>query len=1033
MLVEPWSVVLLGQLKADQNRTSITRFRTRKAASLFAFLACHTSRSHSREELADRFWPDDAPETARTKLRQALTSLRHQLEPVGVQAGAVIVADRTHVRMNAPSVETDVAAFESDLRQAQMLSSASDRLPFLIRAVERYGGDLLPGDYEEWALQERDRLRHRYLNALTEIVALSTTREDLPAGIDYARRLVQEDPLEEEAHLALMRLYLRAGRASDAAQQYAELTAAMEQAFDSPPGEEAQALAATLPTLPPRLDDKGRKSGRDGDRPITRPAHSTASRARALPTLPPSHPRSAPAAASAEPDSVAPAPPTTPDFTVRLPLFLTRCFGRHEAVRAVAALLDAAVKAEIEASRDLHLDFSTAQRVEKIADYPTSALNSDGARLVTLTGPGGAGKTRLAVETAHFLQTRVTYPLAFVGLAAVTEAGQILRHIAEALRLPQAANVDPLTQIADRLQASPALLILDNFEQLTPSGASIVQSLLTRVPTLRCLVTSRHHLGVPGEQTFVVEPLPLPASQQLFLDRAQATRPDFQITSHNARAVAMLCDQLEGIPLAVELAAAWIGVLTPAQMLARMNRRFDLLISRRDDRTPRHRALQATIDWSYELLSPELQRFLMRLSVFRGGWTEEAAQEVGQVRHALLLLAQLRERSLVVAEETDEGTMRFRLLESIREFAETRGDVEARQDAQQAHADFFLHLAEEADTNIAGPDQAAWFARLAMEQPNIAAALDWLAGMEQAEEAHLRLTVGMRIFWRIQGHLAESRTRFAAVLARPGVEAFATPYGNALVEVGMVASMQGEQETARAYGQRALELAQRLKNRALTASALNTLGNTAKRLRDYETAEDLYRQCLAISREIGDRRSEATAIGNLGNLAQEQSRFEEAASCYQECIAVYRQMEHKQGLVIQLYNLASLYVQTDDYRRAAPLLTECLTFCRELGDLPTIMHALEVFGFIADEYSQQIIAVELYAAAARLRKSLGLPMSARGQAYMEEVLAASRATVGADRFDALWQTGTEAPLEQTIAQAARIDIPTSLKALDRAG
>ncbi len=993
MLVEPWSVTLLGQLKAEQNLSTITRFRTRKAASLFAFLACHRNRSHAREELADRFWPEDTAETGRTKLRLALTSLRHQLEPAGVQAGAVLVADRTHVRLHPDALETDVAAFESDLSQAQHATEPQERIRLIIRAIHGYGGDLLPGDYEEWALIERERLRHAYLEGLTQLVMLSAAQKDLNAAITYARRLVTEDPLQEAAHLALMRLYLRGNRPQYAAQQYAELVGVIKQAFGGLPGSEAQALAATLPAIAARKPDPAEKP----------------------------------------PSRTDPSP--SPSLDLRLPLFLTRCFGRYEAVRALASLLDAEAHADIKANQDLHYDFAAAPEIGTLFRSDASGQNAEKqARLITLTGPGGAGKTRLAVETAHFLHAKVGYPIAFIGLAEVTDTDQILRSVADALRLPHIAHADPLAQIADRLQSGPALLVLDNFEQLTPNGLVVVQALLTRLPALRCLVTSRHHLGLPGERTFAVEPLPVSASQQLFLDRAQATRPDFQITPHNARAVALLCEQLEGIPLALELAAAWIGVLTPTQMLTRMNRRFDLLISRRNDRVPRHHALHATIAWSYELLSPELQTFLTRLSVFRSGWTEQAAQEVAGTRHALHLLAQLRERSLVVAEESEDATtMRFRLLESIREFADTTWEETPPENTRRLHAAYFLHMAEEADQNIAGPDQAYWFACLEPERPNIAAAWEWLAGEADGIEAHLRLTVAMRIFWRTQGYLTESRQRLNAVAARPGVEAFPASHGLALVEIGLVASMQGNQETAHTYAEQALQLARSNNDRSLEASALNTLGNVAKRRREFEAAHNLYVQCLEISREIVDRRSEATAVANLGNLAQEQENYAHAAQCYQQSIAVYRQMQHKQGLVIQLYNLAGLHVQTDDYVGATPLLAECLTLCRELRDTPTMMHVMEVFGFVADEFAQSALAVELYAAAARLRKDLGLPMSDRGRDYMNEVLAASRVSIGDERFERLWQAGTEASLEQTLALAEQIRIPAALTALDKAG
>ncbi len=1042
MLIESWCITLLGELKAEQTHSTITRFRTRKAASLFAFLACHPHRSHAREEVVDRFWPEDPPETAHRKLRLALASLRRQLEPIGVQTGTVLFADRTHLRLNAHAIETDVAAFEANLREAHATQDPLIRIGLLTQALSRYGGDMLPGDYEEWALQERERLHCSYLGALAQIVELSEAQNDIQMAIAHARRLVLADPLQEEAHVALIRLYIQAGRPHDASHQYAELAACLKQECDSLPGKEAQALAVTLPVCQPRGNHATRKAK----------TGISVSKTRTVQLPAPPHFERRPATTSATADSRieqarangsapysatpldrTPASSTPPvlSFDLRLPIFLTRCIGRHEDVGALAALLDASVGAPIEAYPDARPVVGEPHAFGTRLFLADCVNDGAQARLVTLTGPGGAGKTRLAVEAARFLQTKVTYPIAFIGLAEVTDAGHILRHVADALHLPHTSHVDPLSQIADRLQTAPALLILDNFEQLTPDGVSIIQALLTRMPALRCLTTSRHHLGLSGERTFAVQPLPISASQQLFLDRARAVRPDFQITPHNAPSVAMLCEQLEGLPLALELAASWIGVLTPAQILARMNRRFDLLISRGEDRIPRHRELRATIAWSCELLSPELQTFLARMSVFRGGWTEQAAQVVGGAPHAVHLLAQLRERSLVVSEESENGaTMRFRLLESIREFAETQMDEAMRQEARRTHAAYFLRLAEEADKNITGPEQTYWFASLEPEHPNIRAALDWQASEPEALEAQLRLIVAMRIFWRTQGHLAEARQRMDEVLARPGADAFGSVFGAALVEAGLVASMQGDQDTARQYAQRALARARLDNSPALAASAINTLGNVAKRLQEYENARDLYSQSLKISREISDRRMEATAVANLGNIAQEQGDYDRAAACYLESLAVYRQLHYKQGLVMQLYNLAALKVQTDDYAGAAPLLVECLTLCRETSDTPTIMHALEVFGFIADEFAQQERAIELYAAAAHLRIKLGLPMSPRGRAYMEEVLTASRSRVGSEEFDRLWQLGTDAHIEQAIAVAGRIRVPVEATVLD---
>jgi predicted ATPase len=353
----------------------------------------------------------------------------------------------------------------------------------------------------------------------------------------------------------------------------------------------------------------------------------------------------------------------------RLPVPVTRFFGREEEIERIKALL-----------------------------CPPET------RLVTLTGLGGAGKTRLALEVAGRLRERFPGPVYFVALADLTRAGGIPDAILDALGLPRFANVPPPVQVTNALHRQRSLLVLDNFEHLIEEGALYLRDLLAGVPSLTCLVTSRQRLGIAGEREFPVLPLPTPrqqpgpstpqttaqerltpeqlagfASVALFADRAPAARPDFEVTTGNGADVAALCRRLEGIPLAIELAAARAKALTPAQMLSQLDRRFDFLVSRQQDAVPRHRTLRAALDWSCDLLPAPVARFFGRLSVFRGGWTLEAAEAVGEVTAALALdyLEQLQDGSLVVAEER-EGGMRFRMLETVRErAAEMLDDVEA--------------------------------------------------------------------------------------------------------------------------------------------------------------------------------------------------------------------------------------------------------------------------------------------------------------------------------------------------------------------
>ena len=1036
MLVEPWRITLFGGLKAEQSDVSITRFRTRKAASLFAFLACCSQRDHAREELAERFWPDDAPETARQKLRLALTSLRHQLEPDGTQTGTVLFADRSHLRLNAHAIETDVAAFEAGLRAARFTAAPAARFDLLARALLLYTGDLLPGDYEEWAQQERERLKGAYIAALGQAVALGVELCHEEQATDYARRLIAADPLQEDAHLALMRLYAGANRPAESLKQYKQLQTLLRETLNADPGEEAQTFAAQL---------RGANRGLSGTK--NKLCQTAAVQTAPVPDAPAAAPASVPLPAA----KPAPAAP-------RLPLFLTRCFGRESDIRALTALFAS----------------SPARRTEPSdADTDLDTAAAFAPRLVTLTGPGGAGKTRLAVEVAARLQKQNDILIAFVPLADVTEPGRIARAIADALRLPRIEGADVTAQVADYLQNAPALFVLDNFEQLTPGGANIVHALLARLPGLRCLVTSRHHVGLAGERTYPVPPLPPVPGAQMFVDRAQAVRADFQITDRNAQAVADLCEQMEGIPLAIELCAAWIGVLSPAQMLAKRAQRFDLLVSRRPDRVARHQALRATIAWSYDLLPPELQAFFCRLSVFQGGWTGAAAQAVCDAPHALHLLAQLRERSLVTLEESGEcrqsavpsnicddeearanaGDTRFRLLDSLREFAQDNLDAPERARTRRAHADYYTQLAQTAHSRLEGPEQAFWFACLEREHNNLRAALDTCmqrrddtrceaedaigchitdesgaqaehAAEDRTEQA-LRLALAMRLFWRARGYLSEGRQRLEAILALPGVERHPELLCVAQIEMGLLTCTQGDTDRAREYLNHALPIARREGEEQAVASALNTLGNVALRLGEYAEAERLYSECAARAQRIGYLRLYASTLGNLGNVFWRQEKMEEARFHYEASLRAQRSLANKQGILIALYNLGAMVGQTGDWDGAVTYLAECLTLCRDIGDLTNGVYALEVFGHIAEERTKWARAARLYAAAAQLRERLGTPMTDRGRASQAERLATLRRELGDAPFETAWHLGKSADLEQSIAFALQAVPPAA--------
>ncbi|HEX8958725.1 MAG TPA: BTAD domain-containing putative transcriptional regulator, partial [Solirubrobacterales bacterium] len=429
-------------------------------------------------------------------------------------------------------------------------------------------------------------------------------------------------------------------------------------------------------------------------------------------------------------------------YAGRLPLQLTRFFGREKEI----------------------------ERIERL-------LKQDGARIVTLTGPGGTGKTRLAIEAAGRLLDHFDGAVWFVAAADLSDASVLPDAIHDAMRLPRSGGGDPLAEVVEALSHQPALLILDNLEQVVDGGAEAVRELAARLPSLAVIATSRQVLGVDGEREFVVDPLPVPSgpvsaerlglyeSVRLFVDRAQAVKPDFQVTNGNAPAVAELCVRLEGIPLAIELAAARASVLSPTQMLYQLGNRFEFLVSRRRGVAERQRTLRAAVDWSYRLLSPDLQRFFARLSVFRGGCTVESAESVCEEPLALDALAQLRESSLVLTETCPTcGRMRFRLLETLREYAWGRLSAEEQSEIERRHAAHFDELAEQAEPYLTGPDQATWLAHLDAEHDNLRAALGWADRSGEAE-MRLRLAGSLWRFWSVRGYFAQGRRALEDALA----------------------------------------------------------------------------------------------------------------------------------------------------------------------------------------------------------------------------------------------------------------------------
>ncbi len=573
---DTWRIELLGGLRVQHGAQTLDRFTARKSCSLLACLAFYMDRSHPREELMELLWPDEDPESTRLRFRQVLAKLRRDLDPSGNKIDDLLVANRNDVRLNASLVTTDVGEFEAELRAAGKIEKAAERANLLRTAIAKYHGSLLPGYYDEWVAQERQRLADEYVGALCRLADALAESGDLDRAIEYARKAVAADPVREESSIDLIRLLSAAGRITDALRQFRAFEQALWKELRVVPSGAARELVDSI-----RL--RGSATRESSLQKPERFENTQAS------------------------DEGSDSKESGRNLSATsLPAPLTRFFGR----------------------------------VEEISDLVESISPGErGARLVTLTGPGGSGKTRLSLEVARLLSRELSGGVWFVPLGELDDPKQLARAIADAICSNRSAE-DPIEQLVETIDNRTCLVVLDNFEHLADDAATVVRTLLERLPGLRCLITSRQRLNIEGEEVFGVQPLPTPGgsddleelrgnpSVRLFVDRAQSARRDFALTKDNAYSVVALCRHLEGIPLAIELAAAWSSSLSPLQMLDRMSNRFELLVSRRKDLDDRRRSLWDTISWSYQQLAPELRELFARLSVFHSGWSLEAADYI---------------------------------------------------------------------------------------------------------------------------------------------------------------------------------------------------------------------------------------------------------------------------------------------------------------------------------------------------------------------------------------------------------------------
>ncbi len=650
------------------------------------------------------------------------------------------------------------------------------------------------------------------------------------------------------------------------------------------------------------------------------------------------------------------------------------------------------------------------------------------SRLVTLTGPGGTGKTRLALEAAA--DSRELYPDGtwLVELAALADPALIDQEIAATLGVREDSGRLRQALLA-ALRPQAALLILDNCEHLIDAVARLAEALLTLCPKLTVLATSREALGIGGEIILPLSSLSLPQasgqspdtlgdcdSVRLFVARATAALPTFRFSAGNAAAVASVCTRLDGIPLALELAAARVQVLTPEQIDGRLGDRFRLLTGGLRTALPRQQTLRALVDWSYDLLSPPEQTLFARLSVFCGGWSLAAAEAVcagGCVEEweILDLVARLAAKSLVVAEPPENGQVRCRLLESLHSYAagkraESPGDAGA---LTQKHRDFFLALAEDAVPHLVGPDQALWLDRLECDAENFRAALT--QARSDRDGTLPRLAGALSRFWYGRSYLTEGRGWLDAALAESPDDA-GPARGRVLNGAGLLAWCCGDYGDARAYHERDLALRRAHGDPHGVAAALGNLCIVADSAGQQIEAQEYGQESLAQYEALGDRANSARMLNSMGVLAMSHGDFAGADALYRRALAEYRELSDAAGSAATLHNLGDLLFQQGQHAQAKPFFRSSLEAQRTLGSrqriASTLLHLAEIAG--AETRHAEVCLLQAAADAALTEDAVAVKTDFDPQ----KTLAASRAALGEEKFAFFWAQGARLEAAQSI-------------------
>jgi predicted ATPase/DNA-binding SARP family transcriptional activator len=819
-------------------------------------------------------------------------------------------------RLQSPDRHTLVLELKDTEADVLSFDAAIKRgkLSDLERAVALYQGPLLEGCTEEWVPQERALREQNCLQALQDLGNAALEAGNYGTAVSYFQRATGLDSWSDTTQRGWMEALAKSGDSNAAMQVYRKYVAHLRSDPTAVPDEQTTALYM-------RLRTEARQRNRS---PIVITELAVA--------------------------------PAVPGY---LPHPLTELVGRED------------------------------ERMEVVARLRRS-------RLVTLTGMGGIGKTRLALAVAQDVVKEYADGVWLVTLDALSEDKQVLSRIASVLGVKEEPGRSLLASVSQHLRNKRLLLVLDNCEHLLQASVQVVGHLLRECRELRVLATSREALEITGEVAWTVPALAVPdmthlptgqttllrvlpgyESVRLFVERAQAAQHSFALTGTNVRAVAAICADLEGIPLALELAAARVRALTVEQIAGRLDDVFGMSSGRSTQGQSRQQTLRATLDWSYALLSGAEGRLLGRLSVFAEGASLETVEQVcsdsKREREQILdLLTTLADKSLVAFVERETGG-RYRLLEMVRQYAAEKLKNAGETDRVKArHRDHFLALAETAEPELTEGDQGVWLACLEAERANLRVALDWCRVGQDGTNAGLRLAGALSRFWEIHGHYSEGRAYLAEALARDGATERTKERARALNGAGVLAYYHGDYQAARELLEEGLAIFRELGNRQGAAWSLNDLGDVIGAQGDRNTARALYEESLATFRQLDHRQGVASLLHHLGGIVREQGDYEQARALCEESLAIFRELGNRQRAAWSLHHLGNVAKAQGDYGEAWFLQEEGLAIFRELGNHQGAGWALKELGDVAAAQKDREAARSLYEESLAIFRQLGV-------------------------------------------------------------